>query len=148
MKVSEKDIEERLIRFQSSAFLERKSALDAIAAKKLSWHRQNNAFNAEEFLRNQEMSDVYEHIKQSFSWKPGSYRLQFIIEAPDVFDLSGDEYTFNLTPMHIQDLSSNLAFVEKSYRNEVVPAAENDEAAKAERNISWRWVYPEMLAEH
>lgn len=148
MKVSEKDIEERFIRFQSFAFLERKGELDSIAAKKLSWHQQNNTFNADEFLRSQEMGDVYGHIKQAFSWKPGSYRLQFIIEAPDAFDLSGDEYTFNLTPMHIQDLSSNLAFVEKSYRNEVVPAAENDEAAKAERNISWRWVYPEMLAEH
>lgn len=148
MKVSEKDIEERFIRFQSVVFLERKGELDAIATKKLAWHKQNRTFNADEFLGSQEMGDIYEHTRQSFSWKSGSYHLQFIIEAPDVFELSGDEYTFNLTPMHIQDLSSNLAFIEKSYRNEVAPSAESDEAAKAEQNITWRWVYPEMLAEH
>ena len=146
MKVSEKDIEERFIRFQSLTFLERKTDLDSIATKKLFWHRQNDTFSAEDFLRNQEMTEIYEFIKQSFSWKPGGYRLKFLIESPDAFELTGDEYTFSLTPMHVQDLSSNLSLIDKSYKNEVLPPPETD-ADRAERNIVWKWVYPEMLEE-
>lgn len=147
MKVAQKDIEERFIRFQSLSFLEHKGELDAIAAKKLAWHKKNDTFNAEEFLRSSEMNDVYGHIKQSFNWKPGGYRLQIKIESPDPFDLTGEQYTFSLSPLQVQDLSSNLAHVEKSYGHEVIPHVPEtkEDEAKGERAIPWKWVYPEML---
>jgi hypothetical protein len=140
MKVSQKDVEERFIRFQSLEFLEQKAALDAISLKKLSYLRQTLPFDSVAFLKCQEMADVYAHARQSFSWKPGSYRLQVLLESPDAFLVVDDEYAFNLSPLQVQNLSENLRYVEQFYANEVLPRRSDDPAPQ----IPWNWVYPEM----
>lgn len=140
MKVSQKDVEERFIRFQSLEFLEQKTTLNAISLKKLSHLRQTPPFDGTAFLKCQEMADVYTHVRQSFSWKPGSYRLQVLLESPDAFLVVDDEYTFNLSPLEVQNLADNLRHVEQFYANEVLPR-KSDEPPQ---QIPWSWVYPDM----
>lgn len=140
MKVSQKDVEERFIRFQSLDFLERKAQLDGVAAKKLAHMRQAQSFVAEEFLRSQEMSDVYAHVRQSFSWKPGGYRLQVLLESPDAFGVVDDEYFFSLSSLDSQNISGNLQHVQQFFANDVLPQQFEGPAPQ----IPWVWVYPEM----
>ena len=140
MKVSQKDVEERFIRFQSLEFLERKAALDAISLKRLAHLRQTEPFDAQAFLKCEEMADVYAHIRQSFSWKPGSYRLQVLLESPDAFLVVDNEYAFNLSPLQVQNLTDNLLYVEQFFANEVVPRKADEQLTQ----IPWRWVYPDM----
>lgn len=140
MKVPVKDVEERLIRFQNQDFLKHKADLEAISLKKMAYLRESNTFIAEQFLRCQEMSELYSYNRQSFSWKSGVYQLKFIIESPDSFTLLDNEYTFSLAPLNIQEISKNLNHIEQYYANEVLPLKEGEEIKK----ISWNWVYPEM----
>lgn len=140
LKVSLKDIEERFIRFQNIEYLEQKAELDTLSVKKLAYLRQAPTFDAKEFLKGQEMNDVYSFIRQSFSWKPGGYRMQVLLESPDAFTTLDDEYTFTLSPLQVKNLSDNLRHIEQSYLNELVPRLPD----APESQISWNWVYPEM----
>lgn len=140
MKVLPKDVEERFIRFQSLDYVQHKAGLEGAALKKLAYLRQSEGFDGASFLRSQEMTDLYSYIQQSFSWKPGGYRMRVIIESPDAFSVLDDEYTFSLSPLHVQDLSGNLRFVEQFYANEVLPATSEEKP----NNPQWKWVYPDM----
>ena len=140
MKVSMKDIEERFIRFQSLEYLQRKNELDALSLKRLVYLRQSQSFDAPAFLKSSEMTDVYSYIRQSFSWKPGGYRLQVLLESPDAFTVLDDEYTFTLLPLQVQNLSDNLRHVEQDFANQVTPPKTDEPSAQ----IVWNWVYPEM----
>jgi hypothetical protein len=139
MKISLKDVEELTIRFHDLNYLKSKSQLDDIAIKKLSYLRQAGTFD-ESFLKSQEIVDVYSFIKQSFAWKPGSYRLQVQLESPDVFNVLDDHYSFTLSPLQVQNLSNNLLYIEQSFVIQVLPAAEGQVPAA----IPWQWAYPEM----
>ena len=140
MKVSLKDVEERFIRFQNVDFLQHKAELETITLKTMAHLRQTESFDGPSFLKNQEMADLYSYIKQSFSWKPGGYRLQVLLESPDAFTVLDDEYVFTLSPLQVQNLSGNLRHIEQYYANEVLPPKAGEQAAP----IVWSWVYPEM----
>lgn len=144
LKVSLKDVEERFVRFQTLAYLEKKSDLEASSLKKMAYLRAVNSFDAEAFLKSQEMLEIYSNFRQSFAWKTGGYRLKVLIESPDAFDVVGDEYTFNLSPLQVQEVSSNLAFVEQFYSNEILPRGADEPVAQ----VQWKWVYPDMPAVH
>jgi hypothetical protein len=133
-------VEERFVRFQNQEFLKRKSDLEVIALKKISYLRQESTFDLMPFLRSQEMVDIYSFIRQSFAWKPGVYRLQVIMESPDAFSVVDDKYEFVLSPLHVQDLSDNLKKIEQSYMNEYIPRKDGQEV----NPVVWNWVYPEM----
>lgn len=140
MKVSLKDVEERSIRFQNPEFLNKKSDLEATSLKRLAYLHQSDTFEGGAFLRSQEMADLYSYTRQSFSWKPGTYHLVVILESPDEFTVLDDKYSFNLTPLQVQQLCSNLDLIETYYANEVLPLKEGEQPKKIQLN----WVYPQM----
>jgi hypothetical protein len=140
MKVSLKDVEERFIQFRSPSFLSRKSELEAVSFKKLAHLRQSNTFDGDAFLQSQEMADLYSYTRQAFSWKPGAYVLSVVLESPDEFTVLDDQYSFNLAPIQIKQLTDNLDTVQPSYATEVLPAKEGEKSKK----IEWNWVYPQM----
>lgn len=141
MKVSLKDVEERLIRFQNLDFLQHKAEIEATANKKMAYLRQSNTFEGDAFLRSQEMADVYSFIRQSFAWKTGVYRLRVLLDSPDAFNVLNDEYTFTLSPLQVQGLSDNLKHVEQYYADEVLQLKDGEER----KQIPWYWVYPDLL---
>ena len=140
MKVSPKDVEERFIRFQNLDFLEKKLMLDGVSLKRMAYLRKSETFDGPSFLKSQEMTDVYSFIKQSFSWKPGSYHVKVILESPDAFVVLDAEYAFTLSPLQIQNLSDNLNHIEAYFANEVLPMKEGEQRVP----INWNWAYPDM----
>lgn len=141
MKVAQKDIEERFIRFQSLNFLQEKAKLDSIALRRLSYLNQTKTLDQAAFLQSQEMTDLYFHIRQSFSWKPGTYRVTVTLDSPDPFSILDDVYSFSLTPLQVQDVASNLELLNHYYANETFPRSPEQ---KKPEDVPWRWVYPEM----
>lgn len=140
MKVSQKDVEERLIRFQNIDYLEKKAALDGTWSKKLAYLRISESLDDSSFLKSQEMTDLYSFIRQYFSWKPGSYRVKVLLESPDTFTVLDNEYTFSLSPLQVQNLSENLSQIEPYFVNELIPAKDGEQRGQ----IAWSWVYPDM----
>lgn len=140
MKVSQKDVEERFIRFQNLEYLEQKAVLDGASLKKLAYLRKSDPFDGPSFLKSQEMTDLYSFIRQSFSWKPGGYRVKVLLESPDDFTVLDDEYTFTLSPLQVQNLSDNLNHIEQYFAYEVVPVKEGEQRAQ----IVWSWANPDM----
>lgn len=140
MKISQKDVEERFIRFQNLEYLKQKAAFDGTSLKRLAYLRKSDSFDAPSFLKGQEMTDLYSFIRQSFSWKPGGYRVKVLLESPDAFAVLDDEYTFTLSPLQVQNLSDNLNHIEQYFADEVVPAKEGEQRTQ----IAWSWAYPDM----
>lgn len=140
MKVSQKDIEERFIRFQNLDFLANKGVIESPALKKLAYLQNSGTLDEISFLKCQEMTDLYSFISQSFSWKSGGYRLKVLLESPDVFSVLDDEYTFTLSPLHVQKLQDNLKHIESYFANEVTPPKQGEEQTP----VAWSWVYPDM----
>ncbi len=106
----------------------------------MNYLKQAGNFDSADFVRSQEMVDLYAYIKQSFSWKPGGYRMKIEIESPDVFQVVDDEYTFSLSPMHAEKLAQNLSLIERSYATEVDPSLPESSTGET----IWAWVYPDM----
>jgi hypothetical protein len=140
MKVSQKDVEERFVRFQNLEFLQGKAEREAVSLKNMTYLQQTNAFDPLTFVHSLEMTDVYSYIRQAFSWKPGTYRLKAVLESPDDFSVLDDKYSFALSPLQVQTLSGNLQYIEKYYLGEIVPLKEGEKLEQ----IPWKWVYPEM----
>jgi hypothetical protein len=141
MKVAQKDVEERFIRFQNLDYLDKKEGLENTTLKDLAYLKKTGSFESERFLASQGMADLYSFVRQSFAWKPGSYRLRIELQSPDAFAVKDDEYSFSLTPLQVQNLSENLRFVETYYANEVDPPQQEDGKPA---QIPWSWVYPDM----
>lgn len=141
MKVSQKDVEERFIRFQDIRYLARKVELEDASLKRMAYLRSAGSFEASSFLKSQEMTEVYAFIRQAFAWKPGAYRVRVELDSPDSFIVTGDEYCFALSPLQVQRLSANLQYVETFYANEVNPLPPPPEKIEP---IPWGWVYPDM----
>lgn len=140
LKVAQSSVEERFIRFQNPEFATKLAEHDAVAIRRLVHLRKTNTLD-KDFLRGQEMSDVYSLIRHEFPWKPGYYRVSIKIESPESFEVTNTEYEFSLSPLFVQRLHENLAQVEVYYAAEVFPEDEEGNKTPVAR---WDWVYPEM----
>jgi hypothetical protein len=138
IQLKEKEIEERLIRFQEDDYLTNKEICESKAAKKLTYLTEQNKYNPDEFLKSEEMKDVYSFIKHWFNWKQGRYTVSFEIESPENFVLKDNVYEFSLNPLNIEVLEANKNLVSLSYEDQF---KFNIEGYKS-HNIHWNWVYP------
>lgn len=142
LKAKVADVDERFVRFQSQEFLNGKQPLEAKASSRLMYvQRQGNEIDYEAFLRTDEMTDLYAYIKRSFSWKQGHYTLTFEIDSPQSFRIVGESYAFSLSAVDIEEIEKNLAQVEPSYRDAVMPKKEDE----GEPKIVWTWRYPRLV---
>lgn len=138
-KLNQKEIEERIIRCQEISFIAGKKILVDKVVKKYSFDRAQEGFDPVEFLDCQEMLDVYNYIKQAFSWKAGKYEVVFHIESPDKFKLVDNEYEFNLTPIDIEELEKNKNNLKQDHINIFV----GDEHEKY-KDVAWNWKNPPL----
>ncbi|MCK4641332.1 MAG: hypothetical protein KAU06_08340 [Candidatus Marinimicrobia bacterium] len=139
IKLLEKDVEERLIRFQEPKYHENKDVYESKAFKKLIHLRETNTFDGDEFLRSEEMKDLIQYIKQAFSWKHGKYEITFQIESYDKFTLTDNKYEFFLSPLDVEALEKNRDLIEPSYRETFAP-----EDAESKLEFNWNWRYPAL----
>ncbi len=136
IKLNQKEIEERTIQCQETAFINEKSEYEFKALKKLVYLNNQPSFNNDVFLRSQEMVDLYNYIKRSFSWKAGNYEVVVELESPDDFELVDHKFIFFLTPLDIEELEKNKGQIEVEYGKKA--EAGDDEKIRA----AWNWRNP------
>lgn len=139
LKISDRDADERLVRFHESSYTKEKQQYDDRAVKKGIHAKRQGQFDAEAFLRSEEMSEVFRFIKRSFPWKEGTYIAKFEIESPQGFSIVGDTYEFYLSAVDVEELEKNKEQVELDHRYRfTVPKPEDPQ-------VVWAWRYPELI---
>jgi len=142
IKILEKDIEERFIRFQEVSFINSKFEIEQKALKKLAYLKQKGEVGYANFLNGEEMSELYSFIKQSNVWKQGRYTVTFELSSPEQFKVVNNVYEFNLSPVDIEALEDNKKLIEAAYHNDYIPAAEGETRPE----LPWKWRYPALHA--
>jgi hypothetical protein len=139
IKLNQKDIEERFVRFQDPKFIASQSVYLDKASKKMTYLQGEDRYEAASFLREPEMIDLYNFNKHAFSWKTGRYTAKIEIHSQDQFKIADNVFEFSLNPLDLERLQSNKNLVESAYRQTLVPLNESESA------VTWRWVNPSLL---
>ncbi len=139
IKLIQKEIEERFIQCQDSVYLNTKYEYESKAVKRLSYLKQQEKYDPLEFIKCQEMTDLYSYIKHSFSWKSGRYIATIEINSPEKFKIIDNQYEFILTPIDIEELDRNKDNIELDYKN-TMTEQEQEEIKK----VVWNWRNPTL----
>lgn len=139
IKLSQREVEERIIQCQEISFVAGKRDIEDKALKRLSYDREQESYGPLKFLKCQEAIDVYNYIKHAFTWKSGKYKVAFELESPESFNLVDNKYEFMLTPMDIEELEKNKNLIEQDYVNSFV-AIDNE----AYKQVHWNWRNPSI----
>ena len=132
VKLNQKDIEERSIRFQDPKFITSQREYINKAAKKMEYLKAEEKFTSDDFLREQEMTDLYSFFKHEFSWKQGRYIVAIEMKSPENFKVVDNIREFDLTAEDIERLERNKDQLESDYKRIFVGAPDPEEA-------SWQW---------
>ena len=138
IKLNQKDIEERLVRFQEPTFLASQSECASKAIKKMEYLKAVGKYDSEEFLHEPEMTDLYSFNKHAFPWKQGKYTVSIEIQSPERFSLVDNHREFSLTSIDIEKLEKNKEQLELDYKRIIVGMNEGDV------NAIWQWCYPAL----
>lgn len=138
IKLTLKEVEERFIRFQESAYHVEKEVYESKAVKKLTYLQQRGDVDYDIFLQSQEMKELYSFIKHSFNWKSGKYTLSFEMESPAKFILNDNEYSFELNAIDIEQIERNTDLIERVYEYEIKPLKDGEKRQK----LLWAWRNP------
>lgn len=140
IKLNEKEVEERLIRFQEENYHLKKEDFDTRVAKKLAYLFEKKEYTPDDFLNTEEITDVVSFIKQWFHWKQGEYTAIFELESPEKFRLINNIFNFYLTPLDIEILEKNKEFILTSIENELKSNVKDYEL----KPIPWGWRNPQL----
>ena len=135
IKLNQQNIEERSIQCQEVNFMTNKVDIDSNAIKKMNYLKEQNTFIHSQFLDSQEMTDLYNYIKQSFSWKVGKYTAHIDIESPEEFILQNNKIEFTLNSIDIEFLEKN--------KNQIRASFEELKEDKSNAVI-WNWRNPQL----
>lgn len=136
IKLNQKDIEERFVRFQDPAYLATQREYVAKAAKKMSYLKAEERYDPELFLREPELTDLYSFNKHAFAWKSGRYTASIEMQSPEQFDLVDNVRAFNLTPLDIERLEKNKNLLELDYKRIITGG---------EEKLAWQWCNPALV---
>lgn len=139
IKLNQKEIEERFIRCQDASFIASKQEYESKAVKKIAYLKAEGKYDAEAFLREQEMTELYSFNKHTFPWKQGKYTVTIEIQSPEKFEIVDNAREFILTPLDIEELAKNKEVLELDYRRTLVGIGEDDE------DIVWQWRNPALV---
>ncbi len=139
MTLNQKDIEERFIQFQETSFIEAKYARENKALENIAYLNSQDKYDPKELMKSQEVQELVKYIQQSFYWQVGTYEVTIQVESPEPFDIKGNKYKFSLTPLDIENLEKNKDFIERDYKNIIVP--QSDEEFK---KVEWKWKNPPL----
>lgn len=139
IKLNQKDIEERFIKCQEISFIVSKLDYESKAVKKIAYLKSENKYEAENFLREQEMTELYSFIKHAFPWKEGKYSLSIDIQSPEEFVIVDNHRDFLLTHLDIEELSKNNDLIEKEYRRQLIGLSKNED------DVIWQWRNPSLV---
>lgn len=138
IKLTEKEVEERLIRFQEDDYHTNKDNYESKAVKRLTYLKEKGKYEPDEFLKSEKMIDLYSFIKHWFNWKHGKYTLTFELDSPEKFKIKDNAYEFTLNPLNIELLESNKDLIPLSYEDLYKFGIEGYKP----HTINWNWVNP------
>ena len=138
IKLTEKEVEERLIRFQEDEYHMNKESYDNKVAKKLTYMKGKDEYNPDVILQTEEMKDLVSFIEHWFIWKQGKYKITFEIESPETFHLTDNIYEFSLNPLNIESLEANKDLIKLSFEDLVKSGIKEYQR----HNPIWNWVNP------
>jgi hypothetical protein len=139
VKLNQKDIEERFIKFQEEEYILKKENFENGIIRKLSHLEKNNSLKFSSIVELSEYQDVLIFIKQYFNWKPGKYLVQFLLNSPSKISVKDDFYSFELNNLDIEKLEKNKEFVNTTYENIAKLYSKSDDE---EEIVDWKWCYP------
>jgi len=139
IKLNQKDIEERFIRFQEPSFLTSQREYVNKSVKKMTYLKAEGKYEPNEFLREPEMTELYAFNKHAFPWKAGKYHVSIEIQSPEKFELIDNIREFSLTPLDIEKLETNKDQIELAYKDMIVGIEEED------KRQHWQWCNPTLL---
>jgi len=106
--------------------------------KKMIYLKTEKKFVAVDFLREQEMIELYSFNKQAFNWKQGRYEVTIEMNSPELFTVFDNKLEFRLSSIDIDELEKNKSNIELSYERDVVGTKAKDS------HIDWQWRNPEL----
>jgi len=136
IKLNQTEIEERFVKFQEPTYLAAQRKYIAGAVKKMSYLKSEGKYDAELFLRESEMTELYSFNKHAFPWKSGIYKVAIEMQSPESYNLVDNIREFILTPLDIEKLEKNKNFLEQDYKRMLFG---NDE------KIVWQWCNPDLV---
>ncbi len=139
IKLNQTQIEERFIRFQDVAFITSKKKYDNHAVKKITYLKAEKKYDAEKFLREPEMIELYNFNKHYSPWKEGEYIASIEIQSPEEFILVDNIRSFSLSSIDIEELSKNKDVLEADYKRWFL--GKKDE----ELDTVWHWCNPTLM---
>jgi len=139
IKLNQKDIEERFVRFQDPNFISLQRDYFDKSDKRMAYLKNEDKYNPDEFLRAEEMIDLYNFNKRAFPWKQGKYTAFVEVTSPEKFSVVDNVYNFNLSALDIEKLELNKEFLERDYKRIIIGFKEGDEL------INWGWVNPRLI---
>lgn len=143
IKLTPKEVEERLIRYHEEDYYTNKEAYESKSAKKLSYLKEKGEYNPDDFLQSEEMKDLYSFVNHWFNWKQGKYTVTFEVESPEQFTLKDNKYKFSLTPLNIELLEANKDIIQLSYEDIFKYGIDGYQP----HNVTWNWVNPILQKE-
>lgn len=139
IKLNQKEVEERLIRFQEASFIATKQEHVLKVGEKIAHlTTDDGTYNAENLLSTQEMKKLYTFNEQAFPWKKGKYTVTIKFNSPEKFELVDNVMEFSLLSLDIEGLVRNKDFIKLYYRRIFVGLAKDD------KEIPWQWRYPAL----
>ncbi|MCF3650970.1 hypothetical protein [Synoicihabitans lomoniglobus] len=136
IKISEKDIEERHIRFQELKFIHDKEQLIPAAVKEIN-HTKNLNNPPCEPKDTAAVRDLITFAQQSLIWKAGTYRATFELKTPEKCAILGSSKSFTLSPEEIRNLENNKDLIDQN-----ISAVAN--STSDPEKLNWQWVYPKF----
>ena len=138
IKLTEKEIEERLIRFHEDNYHTQNSIYESKVMKKLTYLKGKGEYEPDNFLKSEEMKDHCSFIEHWFNWKQGRYTVIFEVNSPEKFILKDNKYQFSLNPLNIESLEVNKDLIALSYEDIFKWGIEGYKP----HNVNWNWAYP------
>ena len=139
IKLNEKEIEERFIKCQDASFIASKQEYESKAIKKIAYLKAEDKYEAEVFLREQEMTELYSFNKHAFPWKQGKYQVVIEIQSPEKFEIVDDKREFLLSHLDIEELSKNKDMIEQEYQRMMLGSQDGD------KEVVWQWRKPSLV---
>ncbi len=136
IKLNQNDIIERSIECREISYINGINKYEINAIKKKAYLQEQNEYVEADFLRCQEMTDLFNYMKHSFSWKAGAYKAIIEIKSPEKFSLVDNQYEFSLNPIDIEFLDKNKEQIAMSF-----------ETVKEDKSnlVSWVWRNPRLV---
>jgi hypothetical protein len=140
IKLNQRDVEERFIRFQEEAYQIKKASIEEKALKQLLHLRAAQGFTPSAYHQSMEAKELCSYVKQAFPWKQGRFELTFEMKSRQRFRLVRDHFTFELNQIDIDMLEKNRDMVEPEYRNLIGQGT----PGFTPEHVSWNWRYPSL----